>query len=88
MQRDVVIDMPTDLRLQDGRFSKLDIDDVPPIPRGITSLTIDVPASGRITNEPRPPPRWKTPEFIVYYVVALVVIPLMVWVPICLSSCT
>lgn len=87
MQRDVVIDMPTDVRSQeDGRFSKFDVDYVSPMPRGITSLTIDIPASGHITTQPRPPPRWKTLEFIVYYVVALFVIPLMVWVPVRLSS--
>jgi hypothetical protein len=86
MQRDVVIDMPTDMRGQEGHISKFDVDYVTPMPRGITALTIDIPASGRITNESRPPPRWKTPEFIFYYVVALFVLPLMAWVPIRLSS--
>ncbi|KAJ8588133.1 MBOAT-domain-containing protein [Rhizopogon salebrosus TDB-379] len=86
MQRDVVIDMPTDMRGQEGHISKFDVDYVTPMPRGITALTIDIPASGRITNESRPPPRWKTLEFIVYYVVALFVLPLMAWVPIRLSS--
>ena len=88
MQRDVdvVIDIPTEMRSQETHFSKFDIDYVPPMARGITSLTIDIPASSRIANGPRPPPRWKTPEFIFYYVVALFVLPLMAWVPISLSS--
>ncbi|KAG2031729.1 MBOAT, membrane-bound O-acyltransferase family-domain-containing protein [Suillus americanus] len=88
MPTEIVIDMPTDMRNQEGRFSTFDLDYTPPNlkPRGITSLTVDISASSRVTNEPRPPPRWKTPEFIFYYVVALFVIPFMAWVPVHLSS--
>lgn len=86
MPKDIVIDMPTDMRNTEGHFSTFDLDYTPLKPGGITSLTIDIPTSSRIPNEPRPPPRWKTPEFIFYYVVALFAIPLMVWVPIHLSS--
>jgi hypothetical protein len=86
MQKDTVINMPTDMRNQEGHLSTFDLDYTPPIPRGITSLTVNIPASNRISNEPRPPPRWRTPEFIFYYVVALFAIPLMAWVPIHLSS--
>ncbi|KAG1737067.1 MBOAT, membrane-bound O-acyltransferase family-domain-containing protein [Suillus paluster] len=86
MPKDVVINMPTDMRSQGGDFSKFDLDYVPPKPGGITLLTVNIPTSTRIQNEQRPPPRWKTPEFVFYYVVALFVIPLMVWVPIYLSS--
>ncbi|KAG2101567.1 MBOAT, membrane-bound O-acyltransferase family-domain-containing protein [Suillus discolor] len=86
MPKDIVVDMPTDMRNQEGHFSTFDLDYTPPKPGGITSLTVDIPALSRIPNEPRPPPRWKTPEFIFYYVVALFVIPLMVWIPIHLSS--
>ncbi|KAG2073070.1 MBOAT-domain-containing protein [Suillus decipiens] len=78
--------MPTDLRSQESHFSKFDLDYTPPKPGGITSLTVDTPASSRVPNESYPPPRWKTPEFIFYYVVALFAIPFMVWVPIYLSS--
>jgi D-alanyl-lipoteichoic acid acyltransferase DltB (MBOAT superfamily) len=86
MQKDTVINMPTDMRNQEGQFSTFDLDYTPPIPRGITSLTVNIPASSRIPNEPRPLARWRTPEFIFYYVVALFAIPLMAWVPIHLSS--
>jgi hypothetical protein len=86
MQKDTVINMPTDMRNQEGHLSTFDLDYTPPIPRGITSLTVNIPASSRIPNEPRPPARWRTPEFIFYYVVALFAIPLMAWVPIHLSS--
>ncbi|KAG2114825.1 MBOAT, membrane-bound O-acyltransferase family-domain-containing protein [Suillus clintonianus] len=86
MLKDVVIDMPTDMRNQEGNFSRFDLDYNPPKPGGITSLTVDIAASSRIPNEPRPPQRWKTPEFVFYYVVALFAIPFMAWVPIHLSS--
>ncbi|KAG0705833.1 MBOAT, membrane-bound O-acyltransferase family-domain-containing protein [Suillus ampliporus] len=86
MPKDVVINMPTDMRSQGSDFSTFDLDYTPPKPGGITSLTVDIPTSSRIQNEPRPPPRWKTPEFVFYYVAALFVIPLMAWVPIHLSS--
>lgn len=86
MPKDIVINMPTDMRNTEGHFSTFDLDYAPLKPGGITSLTVDIPTSGRIPNEPRPPPRWNTPEFIFYYVVALFAIPLMVWVPIHLSS--
>lgn len=86
MPTEIVIDMPTDMRNQEGRFSTFDLDYAPPKPGGITSLTVDIPTSSRIPNEPRPPPRWKTPEFIFYYVVALFAIPFMAWVPVHLSS--
>lgn len=86
MPKDIVINMPTDMRNTEGHFSTFDLDYTPLKPGGITSLTVDIPTSGRIPNEPRLPPRWKTPEFIFYYVVALFAIPLMVWVPIHLSS--
>lgn len=86
MSEDIAIDMPTDLRNQESHFSTFDLDYTPPKPGGIISLTVDIPASSRILDESHPLPRWKTPEFIFYYVVALFAIPLMAWVPIYLSS--
>jgi hypothetical protein len=58
-----------------------------PARRGILRLTVDVP----ITSSPkagaaRPPPRWRTPEFLFYGVAFVVVVPAMVWKPIALSS--
>lgn len=32
------------------------------------------------------PARWRTPEFYVYYTVAIVVIPVMFWIPMSVSS--
>ena len=51
----------------------------------IVKLTVDIPSS----HQPRTAdttPRWKTPEFFFYYVVFAVVIPVMVWIPVKLSS--
>ncbi|WFC95807.1 glycerol transporter [Malassezia brasiliensis] len=58
--------------------------------RGITLLTVDpyitegpeAPAK----NEPVPPPRWWTREFLVYFVVLFTIGPYMVWVPMRLST--
>jgi len=51
---------------------------------GITRLTVDVP-SARASGDTRPP-RWRTPEFLFYYVVLLAVVPWMVYSPIQLSA--
>ncbi len=52
---------------------------------GITRLTVDVP-SARASGDTRPP-RWRTPEFLFYYVVLLAaVVPWMVYTPIQLST--
>lgn len=58
--------------------------------RGITLLTVDpyltegpeAPAK----NEPIPPPRWWTREFLVYFVVLFTIGPYMVYVPMRLST--
>ena len=52
---------------------------------GITSLTVDVPTP---YHHSKSPPRWRTPEFFVYYVFFVVVVPWMAWVPVSLSSST
>jgi hypothetical protein len=54
--------------------------------RGIARLTVEVPASAPPAGARAMPARWRTPEFLFYYVCAVVVIPLMVWVPWRLSS--
>lgn len=51
---------------------------------GITRLTVDVP-SARPTTETRPP-RWRTPEFFLYYVIFLTALPWMIYLPSQLSS--
>ncbi|KAF8626599.1 hypothetical protein AX17_006517 [Amanita inopinata Kibby_2008] len=58
----------------------------------IIKLTVDIPSSVRRTSggtsapSPAPaPPRWSTFEFKVYYLVFLLVIPVMVWIPVSLS---
>ncbi|KAH9955917.1 MBOAT, membrane-bound O-acyltransferase family-domain-containing protein [Russula dissimulans] len=53
---------------------------------GITRLTVDVP-SARAARETHPP-RWRTPEFLLYYVVFVFAIPWMIYLPIQLSSKT
>src|SRR5882757_3910335 len=57
--------------------------------RGITALTLQTPTSTAVGKAPSTKPsRWKTTEFLVYGVVAVVVIPYMVYVPISLSQRT
>lgn len=86
----VVLDMPTDLRSASARILPFEFqeDTDNKNRQGITALTIDIPHSSKIerNDAPRPPPLWRTPEFLFYYLVAAVVVPFMAWVPINLSS--
>jgi hypothetical protein len=86
MQGDVSIQMPTDLRAV-APF-ELESELRPRKHKGITALTVDIPSSNRSprSNDTRPPSRWKTPEFALYYAVFLTVVPIMVWAPVSLSS--
>jgi hypothetical protein len=59
-----------------------------PARKGILHLTVDVPAGSPGKDTHVSLPRWFTPEFYLYYVMAVVIIPLMVWVPWKFSSCT
>ena len=80
--------MPTDLRRQQFDLeSEFDTQDKR---SGIVKLTIDIPSSHRpqVAAESHPPPRWRTPEFIFYGVVFCVVVPMLVWIPVGLSSRT
>lgn len=87
MPRDIVIDMPTtDIRPTMATF-EMDSDHGSSKQAGITRLTVDIPSSRRNPRpeERRSSPRWKTPEFAFYYVIFVLVVPLMVWVPVQLS---
>ena len=56
---------------------------------GLTGLTVDIPSSKRpltSSDEKRPAARWSSLEFKVYYAIACIVIPIMVWIPVSLSS--
>ena len=90
---DVVIDMISDLRRPSAVHeldSQRDTDASRQRQRkGILQLTVDIPSSyrpGTVTDERRAPPRWRMPEFLFYYVAAVVAIPFMVWVPMQLSN--
>ncbi|KZT40000.1 MBOAT-domain-containing protein [Sistotremastrum suecicum HHB10207 ss-3] len=77
--------MPSDLR----STPKPLVVEVGPLPRrGITALTVETPTSTRFAriDPTRPPARWKTPEFILYGIIFVVVVPIMVWVPVTLSQ--
>ncbi|KAJ3550711.1 hypothetical protein NM688_g5016 [Phlebia brevispora] len=81
--------MPTDLRRPHPKPDAFEFD-LPPskATSGIIRLTVDIPSS-HITQSQhisRPPPRWKTPEFIFYAFVFCAVVPIMIWIPISLSS--
>lgn len=57
---------------------------------GIVGLTVDIPSSRRPdtrTDRKHSPPRWKTVEFRCYATIACIVIPIMFWIPMTLSSC-
>ena len=60
---------------------------ISPQRRGILHLTVDTPLSETTqkTVLNRQSPRWRTPEFYVYYLIFAIVIPAMVWKPISLS---
>jgi len=56
---------------------------------GLTGLTVDIPSSKRPLTSPdekRPAARWSSVEFKIYYAIACIVIPIMVWIPVSLSS--
>ena len=54
-------------------------------PSRIIKLTVDIPSSYQPQTTDTIP-RWKTPEFFFYYVVFAVAVPVMVWIPVTLSS--
>jgi hypothetical protein len=57
--------------------------------RGIAALTLQTPASTAAGKPPSTKPsRWRTTEFLVYGVIAAVVIPYMVYIPITLGQRT
>ena len=56
--------------------------------RGITTMTLQTPTSTAGKAPSTKPPRWKTTEFLVYGVIAVVLVPYMVYVPISLSQRT
>ncbi|KAF8963140.1 MBOAT, membrane-bound O-acyltransferase family-domain-containing protein [Flammula alnicola] len=62
-----------------------------PSAHGIARLTVHIPSAFRenVAKDISPiSPRWNTPEFRFYYVVAIFAIPAMVWIPISLSQST
>ncbi|KAF7773455.1 hypothetical protein Agabi119p4_5622 [Agaricus bisporus var. burnettii] len=60
----------------------------------LTDVTVNIPSSkrrplvseGTTSEENLAPSRWSTIEFKIYYAVALIIIPVMVWIPVSLSS--
>ncbi|TFK50179.1 MBOAT-domain-containing protein [Heliocybe sulcata] len=82
----IELEMPTDLRSASALEAASP--ESPGTPKGIIRLTVDTPLSSskRISDQKRPPPRWKTPEFILYEVLFLIVVPILVWIPIQLSD--
>ncbi|KAI0373624.1 MBOAT-domain-containing protein [Pilatotrama ljubarskyi] len=87
MLGDAVVTMPTDLRAT-AAFELDSPDQTPPKPKGLARLTVDIPSSysPQVRAALHPRPRWRTPEFMVYYVVFCTVVPVMVWIPYRLSS--
>ena len=81
---DIVIQMQPSPRSQLDLIAGESDPDKSPRRGGITRLTVDVP-SARSSVETRPP-RWRTPEFFLYYVVFVVAATWMVYSPIQLSA--
>jgi hypothetical protein len=56
----------------------------------LVDLTVDIPASSRpqrtLQDSEEHPSRWKTTEFRIYIVSVLIVVLVMAWIPISLSS--
>jgi len=52
---------------------------------GVIRLTVDIPSARHTPGEPRPS-RWRTPEFFLYYVIFVIAVPWMIYVPVQLSS--
>lgn len=84
-----MLNMPTDLHAI-PKPTQFELDSPrAPRRRGITRLTVDVPSYDAPPNaKARPSPRWRTPEFMVYAVVFAAALPVMVWIPVALSSST
>ncbi|KAG9004573.1 glycerol transporter [Tulasnella sp. JGI-2019a] len=82
--------MPGDLRQpRRPQLAHLDLEDTPERkPRGITALTVTTPTSlrPRQTTKVPPAPRWKTPEFLFYGLVHVVVLPFLFKVPMDMSN--
>ena len=81
--------MPTDLRpRKQPEALELDLGPSAHPRHGIIRLTVEIPSSHARQSQPaeHPPPRWKTPEFMFYALVIAVVVPIMAWIPITLSS--
>ncbi|KAH9933568.1 MBOAT-domain-containing protein [Epithele typhae] len=78
--------MPSDLHSKD--VFELDPSAQPLRRTGLTKLTVDIPSSynPKVQAEQHPQPRWRTPEFMVYYVVFVIALPVMFWIPYSLSS--
>jgi hypothetical protein len=58
-----------------------------PSAKGIAHITVHIPSTFRqkMPYNVVSPSRWTTAEFKFYYVVALFVIPMMIWIPVSLS---
>ena len=53
----------------------------------VTDFTIHIPNSNRSVNgQEAGPSRWRTREFMGYYIAFALVVPVMIWIPIRLSS--
>ncbi|KAI0788249.1 MBOAT-domain-containing protein [Fomes fomentarius] len=74
--------MPTDLRPS----ATFELDSPAQFkPKGITRLTVDISSSHK-RAESHPPAKWRTTEFMCYYVVFALALPLMAWIPYTLST--
>jgi protein-cysteine N-palmitoyltransferase HHAT len=86
----VALQMPTDLRRSSNPIHTFDVDSPAPRQRkGITRLTVDIPSSRVEKSNSRashPLARWRTPEFIFYEIMFVLVVPLLIWVPVSLSQ--
>ena len=91
-QTEHIIEMPIESRppREGSSLQALDLEPLAaPGQKGITRLTVKIPTpftSAPVGDVKRPPPRWKTPEFIFYVLALFVAVPWMVKVPVSLSQ--
>jgi hypothetical protein len=89
MSGELVLDMPSDISPRSTFELGSHSDSLSLSHRSrIINLTVDIPSSHHPQHPEShiPKPRWWTLEFMVYYVVFLIAVPVMIWIPVRLSS--
>lgn len=71
-------------------YRPFELETTPPRSIGLVHMTVNIPSTFQSkppSGQKPSPSRWKSLEYRLYAAVACIVIPIMVWIPIALSSC-